>query len=94
MMPEISRKNSGRRVSPTARRIAAPKLYTIIAGIPTKMIRMYSTACSSTFSGVPMASSSGRASAMPRKINTTPARALMRMEVCTLSPTRFQSRAP
>ena len=38
--PAISRNSSGLLVSPTALRMAAPKLYTIRAGIPTKMIRI------------------------------------------------------
>lgn len=34
------KKYSGRFVSPTERKIAAPKLYSIIAGMPTKYMRM------------------------------------------------------
>ena len=35
-MPEAIRKYSGRRVSPTARSTAAPKLYSMLKGMPRK----------------------------------------------------------
>lgn len=38
--PAMVKKYSGRFVSPTERKIAAPKLYSIIAGMPTKYMRM------------------------------------------------------
>ena len=34
--PEMNRKYRGRWVSPTARRMAAPKLYSITTGMPPK----------------------------------------------------------
>ena len=36
MIPRTSRKFRGRRVSPSARRMALPKLYTMVAGMPMK----------------------------------------------------------
>ena len=44
IMPAMVKKRIGRWVSPTALSTAAPKLYTIKAGMPIKYMRRYSAA--------------------------------------------------
>ena len=92
--PAMIRKYSGRLVSPTARKIAAPKLYSKRAGMPRKKMRIYRVAWSMILAGVPIHSNIGRDSKMPMKIIARPETAADNMAVCTPLCTPSASPAP
>ena len=92
--PASVRKYSGRRVSPTARKTAAPKLYSMVAGMPIKYTRIYSTAWSSTSAGVAIHTSMGRASSRPAAISTNPPNTAVISAVCTVCCASSKSFAP
>ena len=70
--PEKTKAIRGRFVSPTHLRIAEPKLYAMMNGIPSAYMRRYVSAYGNTFSGVFIATSTGRDTTRPRKRRKTP----------------------
>gem|GEM_PF-6733424 len=82
----------GLLVSPIARSIALPKLYTILGTMPMKYILKYRAARGSTSAGVSISSSIPSVKRTPTPVSSSPPSTDRSIEVCTLflsSSSRF-----